>query len=61
MNAPRKPNDWLSPNAIIGVLGMLGMIFTAFVNFQTGTNAQLGALRTDIEVLKVKIDRGCTK
>jgi hypothetical protein len=51
--APRQ--SWMQPSAIIGVLGMAGMILTAVNGFQTGTNQKIAELNKTIAVLEWRV------
>ena len=55
MSVPPKRNEWLSPSTLFGGLGMLGAIFSTYVNLD-GRISKLEERSARLDRLESKID-----
>lgn len=56
MNGVRR-NEWLTPQTLMGIAGMLAVAFTAYQNFQTSTTSRMAALEFRTSALEKQTAR----
>jgi outer membrane murein-binding lipoprotein Lpp len=57
MNGGRQKTDWLSPQNLLALLGMAGMVLMSYQSFRDDTRDKIGELRTAVAVLNAKVER----
>ncbi len=54
---PRKWTDNITLGGVGAVLGFLWMVAASIMTFKDNSTAQIAVLRTDVEVLKVRVQQ----